>query len=185
MRMVPAWLQDLELQSNPQPWCRGKSPYRRAYQPIMTADLVYTEFRRNFGEILRNYAKFCTFAKSHCREIFFLTSHTLCCSIAYIKLKLQLFSKLNTNFAVRNFGKISQNLFDISRNHEISFPSKGRKIALDQISLAHVCACAGLQIWSMSVLISFEKNGFETICLWILRNDRLSLYCRLLSKHQN
>jgi hypothetical protein len=52
-------------------------------------------FSQNFTKIL------------HCK-IFFPTSHTLYDYIEHIKLKLLLSRKLYSNFAIRNFAKISQ-----------------------------------------------------------------------------
>jgi hypothetical protein len=78
------------------------------------------EISRNVGKISRNFTEFHKIllyeisylskilAKFRYREIFFPTSHTLFNSIELIKLKHLLFSKLHTNFAARNLGKILQ-----------------------------------------------------------------------------
>jgi hypothetical protein len=68
---------------------------------------VDTEFR----EMSAEFRKMSYFCEISLLRNFFPTSHTgtgtLCCSIEHIKLKLLLFSKLFTNFAVGNFGELS------------------------------------------------------------------------------
>jgi hypothetical protein len=75
----------------------------------------FVKCRQNFVESYKispyEILYFCKIlVKFHYRKIFFPTSHTLCYSIEHIKLKLFLFSKLPTNFAVQNFGEILKNL---------------------------------------------------------------------------
>jgi hypothetical protein len=56
-------------------------------------------------------------AKFRYRKSFFPTTHTLCFSTEHIILKLLSFSKLYMNFAVQNFGKVSQNIREIAKFH--------------------------------------------------------------------
>jgi hypothetical protein len=71
-------------------------------------------------EILQNVGEISYFFEiSLYRNSFQLLIQYLCYSIEHIKLKLLLFSKLYTHFALRNFVQISQHCAKIMRNFTV------------------------------------------------------------------